>query len=271
MPATRRRIPAHPKIAATMTTTVRFIGSGDSFGSGGRFQTCILVESPAADAAQSSPTRFLLDCGASSLIAMRAQGVDPNSIDAILLTHFHGDHCAGVPFLLIDAMLGAKRQRPLVVAGPPGTRERLGEMREVLFPGSARMVPKFPLEFVELQLNGVNQIGDLRVTPYPALHTPETVPTILRVETGGRIITYTGDTDWTEALIPAAAGADLLICECYYYEKTIRMHMNYATLRAHRARLDARLIVLTHMADDMLARVASIPERCASDGMMIAL
>jgi hypothetical protein len=49
------------------------------------------------------------------------------------------------------------------------------------------------------------------------------------------------------------------------------MHMNYATLRAHRSQLDARLLVLTHMADDMLAHVASIPERCASDGMVIAL
>jgi ribonuclease BN (tRNA processing enzyme) len=255
-----------------MTTTVRFLGSGDSFGSGGRFQTCILVESPApAGPPASPPTRFLLDCGASSLIAMRAQGVDPNSIDVILLTHFHGDHCAGVPFLLIDAMLGSKRQRPLVVAGPPGTRERIGEMREVLFPGSARMTPKFPLEFVAMQLNAPNRIGDLDVTPYPALHTPETVPTILRVEAAGKVITYTGDTDWTDALIPAAAGADLLICECYYYEKAIRMHMNYATLRAHRSRLDARMIVLTHMADDMLAHVPSIPERCASDGMVLTL
>ena len=254
-----------------MTTTVRFIGSGDSFGSGGRFQTCILVESPAAGGAAAPPTRFLLDCGASSLIAMRAQGIDPNSVDTILLTHFHGDHCAGVPFLLIDAMLGSRRRRPLVVAGPPGTRERIGEMREVLFPGSARMTPKFPLEFVDLRLNAVNRVGALQVTPYPALHTPETVPTILRVETAGKVVTYTGDTDWTDALVPAAAGADLLICECYYYEKAIRMHMNYATLRAHRSQLDARLLVLTHMADDMLAHVASIPERCASDGMVIAL
>jgi ribonuclease BN (tRNA processing enzyme) len=246
-----------------MTVTVRFVGSGDSFGSGGRLQTCILVEAPA--------TRFLLDCGASSLIGLRAQGVDPNAIDAILLTHFHGDHCAGVPFLLLDAMLGAKRSRPLVVAGPPGTRERLDQMREVLFPGSARMTPKFALDFVELEIARPNPVRDLVVTPYPALHTPETAPTMLRVEVAGKVVTYTGDTDWTDALIPAAAGADLLVSECYFYDKAVKMHMNYATLQANRHRLDAKRIVLTHMAPEMLAHAASVPQTAAYDGMVIEL
>src|ERR1700722_15513884 len=40
---------------------VTFLGSGDAFGSGGRFNTCFLVEAAAAS--------FLIDCGASSLIA----------------------------------------------------------------------------------------------------------------------------------------------------------------------------------------------------------
>ena len=246
-----------------MTMTVHFVGSGDSFGSGGRFQTCILV----AGSAQ----RYILDCGASSLIAMRVQGVDPNDIDTILLTHFHGDHCAGVPFFLMDAMLGSKRTRPLFVAGPAGTRKHLETLREALFPGSHVMQPKFALNYVDMDLGCVNVVNGLQVTPYPALHTPETSPTILRVQAEGKVITYTGDTDWTDELILAADGADLLISECYYYEKRIKMHMNYVTLRAHLSDLKARTIVLTHMSADMLKHAAHIPERCASDGMIISL
>src|SRR5262245_7954320 len=105
--------------------TVTFAGSGDSFGSGGRFQTCIVVDAPGV--------RFAMDFGASSLIALAQQRIHPNTLDAILLTHLHGDHCGGVPFLLIDAMLGARRQRPLTVAGPSGTRAHLDMLREALF------------------------------------------------------------------------------------------------------------------------------------------
>ena len=118
-----------------MTLTVRFLGSGDAFASGGRFQTCILVDD--------AEHRFLLDCGASSLIAMQRYGVDPDSIDAILLTHLHGDHFGGVPFVILGARTRGRRRRPLVVAGPPGTRERLETLGEALFPGMARVKYRF--------------------------------------------------------------------------------------------------------------------------------
>ena len=246
-----------------MADSVRFLGSGDSFGSGGRFQTCILGDV--------GGVRFLLDCGASSLIAMRAQGVDPNSIDAVLLTHMHGDHCAGVPFLLVDAMLGSKRQRPLVVAGPAGTARRMEALREALFPGSHVMKPRFAYEYRELECGRANAVAGLSVTPYPALHTPETSPTMLRVERAGKVVAYTGDTDWTEAIVAAAAHADLLVSECYFYDKPVRMHMNYATLKAQLPRLTAKSVILTHMSADMLGHVHEVPERCATDGMVVEI
>jgi ribonuclease BN (tRNA processing enzyme) len=246
-----------------LTTTVRFIGSGDSWGSGGRFQTCILIDSDGR--------RCLLDCGASSLIAMRAQGIDPNSVDTILLTHFHGDHCGGVPFLIMDAMLGSRRTAPLVVGGPRGLRARMDDLREALFPGSRAMQPKFDLAFVELELHIPQIVGGRVVTAFPAMHTPETAPTMLRVECGGKIIVYSGDTDWTDALVQASDAADLLILECYFYDKPIKMHMNYATLRAHRAELNVKALVLTHMSEDMLKHVPDIEERCAKDGMVITV
>lgn len=86
---------------------IRFLGSGDAFGSGGRLQTCIHVEG--------GGTQFLVDCGASSLIAMKRVGVDPTSIDVALITHLHGDHFGGLPFLILDAQF-SRRSRPLTIA-----------------------------------------------------------------------------------------------------------------------------------------------------------
>jgi ribonuclease BN (tRNA processing enzyme) len=165
---------------------VRFLGSGDVVGSGARMQTCILVES--------SRGRLLIDCGASSMIAMRRFGVSPNDIDAIVLSHLHGDHFGGIPFFVLDAQLISKRRRPLVVAGPPGTGRRLEQAMEVLFPGLSQVTQKFALEVVELEPRESRGIGHATVVPFPVDHASGDPAFALRVEVDGRVVTYTGDT-----------------------------------------------------------------------------
>jgi ribonuclease BN (tRNA processing enzyme) len=246
-----------------MSISVRFVGSGDSFGSGGRFQTCILVDAPR--------TRFVMDFGTSSLIALAQQGIDHNSIDAILLTHLHADHCGGVPFLLMDAMLAAKRTRPLTIAGPRDLRDRMSELCEALFPGMHVMTARFPLQYVELEIGKPNRVLDLVVVPQAARHTAETNPMALRVEIGDRVVAYTGDGEWTEDLARIGKDADLLIAECYYYAKPVKWHLNYPVLSEHLRDFGAKRVVLTHMSREMLAHVASIPEECAEDGKVIYL
>ena len=246
-----------------MEVTVRFVGSGDSFGSGGRFQTCILVDAPGR--------RFAIDFGASSLIALHQQGIEHNSIDAVLLTHLHGDHCAGVPFLLMDAMLSAKRTRPLTIAGPPATRRRMAEIAEALFPGMHVMQPRFPLEYVELQAGHSHRVLDLVVTPEAARHTAETHPLALRVEVAGKVVAYTGDGEWTEALARLGRDADLLIAECYFYRKPVKWHLNYPDLVRHLPDFGARRVILTHMSREMLDQADRIPEECARDGLVVKL
>ena len=111
------------------TVQVRFLGSGDAFGSGGRLQSCILVNHPGG--------RFLIDCGASAMISIRRFEVDPNSINGVFLTHLHGDHFGGLPFLILAAQLVSRRTAPLFVAGPPGLSRRLPAAMEAYFPGSS--------------------------------------------------------------------------------------------------------------------------------------
>jgi ribonuclease BN (tRNA processing enzyme) len=243
--------------------TVRFLGSGDAFGSGGRFNTCIHVAARSAS--------FLIDCGASSLIAMKRFGVDAANIGLIVISHLHGDHFGGIPFLIRETQIARRRSAPLVIVGPPSTEERVYNATEILFPGAMRQGVSFPLKYVALVPYEPNLIGPLIVTPYPALHTPGTEAHALRIEIEGRVIGYSGDTEWTDALIKVAEDADLFISEAYAFDLGVKNHMSYQILREHRSSLSCRRLVVTHMNPDMLSRLANLKTEGADDGKTITL
>ena len=242
---------------------VQFLGSGDAFGSGGRYQTCVYVAA--------EKFHCLIDCGASSLIAMKRWSIDPSSIDVILLSHLHGDHFGGLPFFILDAQLISKRTKPLVVAGPAGLERRIHEAMEVFFPGSSGIQQKFVITFVELMDGAAISIGPLTVTPYRVVHASGAPPFTLRVACAGKVIAYSGDTEWTEALIQAAHGADLFICEAYYFDKKVKYHLDYATLRQHRLELGYKRLIVTHMSEDMLLKLPDLAVDAAEDGKCLVL
>ena len=241
---------------------VRFVGCGDAFGSGGRYNTCFHVTG--------AQTNFLIDCGASSLPALKRLGIAREEIDLILITHFHGDHFAGLPFLLLDAQF-SRRTRPLVVAGPQGIEARLKQVMEALFERSSGTRQRFELSVVALAPEESRSFGDVRVTPYLVVHGESGGPFLgLRIEAESRVVAYTGDTEWTETLIPLAHGADLFIAEAYMYEKIVKNHLSLKTLEQHLPEISPKRLVLTHMSDDMLSRLEQVTHLAAEDGMVVA-
>src|SRR5689334_24672990 len=137
---------------------VRFVGCGDAFGSGGRQNTCFHVTG--------ASTNLLIDCGASSLPALKQSGIVRNNIELILITHFHGDHFAGLPFFLLDAQF-SRRTRPLVIAGPEGIETKLPQAMEVMFEHSSKTPQKFELSVLTLKPQRTHSFGAISVTPYP--------------------------------------------------------------------------------------------------------
>jgi ribonuclease BN (tRNA processing enzyme) len=188
-----------------------------------------------------------------------------------LLSHLHGDHFAGIPFLILDGQF-SRRTRPLLVAGPPGVEGRVREAMEVFFPGSSRVQRKFPVEFAEMEEERKSVFGDIRVTPFPVVHPSGSSSYALRVSCGGKEIGYSGDTEWTETLIEAARGTDLFISECYLFDKKVNYHLNYRILKDQKENLGCRRLVLTHIGEDVLNQIPAIGDmEWAEDGKKISL
>ena len=242
---------------------LQFVGCGDAFGSGGRYNTCFHVTGAAIN--------FLIDCGATSLPALKRLGIVREAIDLVLITHFHGDHFAGLPFLLLDAQF-TRRTRPLVIAGPLGIEAKLKAAMEVMFEHSSRTQQRFELSVVELAPEETCKFGGVAVTPYPVVHGESGGPFLAyRIEADSRTICYSADTEWTDTLIPAAREADLFVAEAYYYDRIVKNHLSLKTLEEHLGKINARKLVLTHMSDDMLGRVDKLPYLAAKDGMVVEL
>jgi ribonuclease BN (tRNA processing enzyme) len=242
---------------------LRFIGCGDALGSGGRSNTCFHVTG--------AHVNFLIDCGASSLSALKRQSIACEDIDLILITHFHGDHFGGLPFLLLDAQF-TRRTRPLTIAGPRGIETRLAQVMEALFEHSSKTKPRFDLRIVALTPEERQTFGTVEVTPFPVVHGYSGGPFLAyRIEAGGRVIAYSADTEWTQALIPTGRDADLFIAEAYTFDKIVKNHLSLKTLEAHLADINPKRLVLTHMSDDMLGRLDTLPYTTASDGMVVEI
>ena len=240
------------------------VGCGDAFGSGGRANTCFLVET--------DETTIALDFGATSLVALKRLGVDPNRIDGVMLSHLHGDHFGGLPFLFLDAQFDSHRTKPLTVIGPPGTAERIRAAQEVFFPGSSGNKWKFRLDIVDLPLRTDHAFADLGIWTTQVVHPSGAPSTAVRLEAGGRSLVFSGDTSWTEALVEIAQGADLFITECYRLSGAPVAHPSFAEIDANRARFNARRIMLTHMSQEVLKDLAAVEARgyvAAHDGLTL--
>jgi ribonuclease BN (tRNA processing enzyme) len=240
------------------------VGCGDAFGSGGRLQTCYLVEA--------AGTRFLIDCGASTLIGFSRFGLDTNAVPTIFISHLHGDHYAGLVWWLLHARHVGKRTVPLTVVGPAGVEARVKAAAQALFPGSTKVPFRHDLTFLELAPEVRRDVGPVGVTPFEVSHPSGAPSYALRFEAEGQVVSCTGDSEWVEGLVPAGQGADLYIMECSQFEGEPRYHMSWTTIRPHLDRIAPRRVLLTHMGEAMLARRSELADPrvvLAEDGLVL--
>lgn len=201
------------------------------------------------------------------MTALKAGGVDLETIDAIVITHLHGDHFGGLPFLLLDAQYICRRTRPLHFIGPPGLEARLTAAMEALYPGATGKGRDYELTFRELVPGQPARLdAGLEILALEVVH-PSGAPSLgLRLSCDGRTVAFTGDTEWTDAILQLAEGADLLVAECYTYDRPVPYHLSHEIWRAKKDAVAAKRMVLTHLGPEMLERLPDSIFETAYDG-----
>jgi ribonuclease BN (tRNA processing enzyme) len=242
------------------------IGCGDAFSSGGRLQTTYLLES--------RDGLLLLDCGATVCLGLERAGRKPNEISTIVITHLHGDHFAGLVWLFIQGVFVTRRMAPLTIYGPPTIEARFKAATDALFAGALQASRGFELRFVEMHAGKPVRTGPFEATAFEMQHPSGAPSHGIRFKLRRKVFAFTGDTEWTEAIIACGAGADLYLMECFKFEGEPRAHTSFEQISRNLSRIDAKRILLTHLGPDMLARRNEVDDPrigFAEDGLVVEI
>jgi len=258
--------PGGAPVAKGTQMQLTVVGSGDAFGSGGRSNTCFKLDS--------AGHTMVVDFGASALVAWNRLGLATGDIDAVAISHLHGDHFGGLPFLLLECQFVSARTKPLTILGPKGLRGRLEMAAEALFPGMWANRWSFPLTIVEMGPGETKDTPGFQVSSLEVKHPSGAIATALRVENGTKVFAYSGDTAWVENLVRISDRADLFVVECSSGDKPVPNHIDWPTLKANLPKLNARRVMVTHMGATALARrdeMTAAGLQIADDGKILDL
>ncbi|MHA2203475.1 MAG: MBL fold metallo-hydrolase, partial [Candidatus Hodarchaeales archaeon] len=235
----------------TSEVRIAFLGVGDAFASGGGKSASTFIEI--------EKQGILLDCGPHSLQALKESGRRTNDINIILISHYHGDHFGGIPFLLLEASIQQKRKKLLTIIGPPNIEKKVNELYTLLYETIAGNELPFPCDFRTLTPStSPLEVNGLKIKAFKMQHTPEAQG--YRLETENTSIAYSGDTGWTDELIPLVEDTQLAIMECNFFNTELAIHLNYHQLSKLCPLTDRMAII--HLGSEVIDQQILKEERC---------
>ena len=239
------------------------LGSGDAFCSGGRRMSGYFIETP--------KSAMLLDCGPTVLEALQSLNISAAPVDMVFLSHLHGDHYGGMPFLFLHYLYIEPRTRPLRISGPPGTESRVRSLFELTYADTAAAGLHFDLSFMDAIPGVAIETKDIKIIPFPVPHQASPPSLGCEIIAGGRKIVYSGDSGWTDELPAHTQNADIFLCECNFFESRNETHLDYPRIMENRRSFGAKRILLTHLGQEILDHARDVGLEMAHDGLVIDL
>ncbi|MFN3603731.1 MAG: MBL fold metallo-hydrolase [Leptonema sp. (in: bacteria)] len=217
------------------------IGSGNAFNTDARGHCSFLLDSI-----------FLIDCGPTILLKRESLNIDFSKIKVVLITHFHGDHFAGLPFLVLYFEYILKRKEILYILGPKHIKNQYWALMNLIYPN---ININFTIEFVEIQNTYTFQ--NYQITPYPITHKEESIG--YKIFDGNHSFAFSGDTILDENVYPLYDNIDVGIIELSLKENANHTsHVSLEELILNRSKIKAKKLYFNHLYDELAEEVRKI-------------
>ncbi len=229
---------------------ISFLGSGNAFNHLGLGYQSIFLQHVDKEG---KSWQLLLDCGPTAIQGLIKEGMDPNDIQAVFLTHFHGDHAAGLPFLLLyRKYMSRSRVADLHVFGGKGLRSRVLLYLDACYPTLKDWVSEeATIVFHEIKEESTQSLSSLPLflEAIPIPHEKESLG--YRIHLDNKIISISGDTKPTPILSRLARDASIFIVECSTMTPIPADHVSWEWIKDQLPSWNATWIILNHYAEDV--------------------
>ena len=213
-----------------------FLGSGNAFTPGRAFGS-FLVDG-----------RILFEATPTTLPAINKLGIPLNDIQYLFISHFHADHCFGLPFIFLDHYFITKRKRPLTIIGPKGLKKFSNNLVDLAFPDTRKHHSKnFPVEFLEVSPGMEYSLRGMTFKAHKMFHGDTQVIGFSLFYKQRRLV-YCGDTGPGQGLTELLHGADIAVLEMTSIDGNFSSHLNMQNILEIRRQLPPETkLVLTHL------------------------
>ena len=217
-----------------------FLGSGNAFAIGGRYWSGFVANG-----------RYVFEAPPTLLPHLKRLGIPLADIRAIFISHFHGDHFLGLPFLFLDHLYLTPRRDDLFIVGPPGIEAKSEGLADMAFPDLGHADAGYRRVYLEAQPGADQRLGDAGFRALRMRHAGEKLQCFgYKLRLDDKTVAYTGDTEMCDEILLLAEGSDVLVMDCSYCEGKGPEHLGLEGALEVRKRASPRtVIILTHMDD----------------------